>query len=213
MFKYLCRPFLEFVVESGMAYWVYYMGWLGVWCCSNWPVKILTPSVTRTLQENVGRKLRRLFHYLVVSWNRGTPKSSILMGCSIINQSFGGTPTDGNPHLGSSSNPTRDSFAPDLFGTDGCHYMTRVLVFWRQVFSMSQLLQEFREEEIDETSDNWAAANWQHPATTSVAEWLRHPVHEPKTCCWLPIFENSVATQSGNNCYWRMFAIAITIEQ
>ena len=36
---------------------------------------------------------------MVVSWNRGTSKSSILMGCSIINQPFRGTPIYGNPHM------------------------------------------------------------------------------------------------------------------
>ena len=30
--------------------------------------------------------------YMVVSWNRGTPKSSILMGFSLRNHPFGGTP-------------------------------------------------------------------------------------------------------------------------
>ena len=34
--------------------------------------------------------------YMEVSWNRGTPKSSILMGCSLINQPFRGSPIDGN---------------------------------------------------------------------------------------------------------------------
>ena len=95
--------------------------------------------------------------------------------------------------LGFKFKSNKGLFLLHIFLTDGCHYM-RVLIFWRQVFSMSQLLQEFREEEIDETSDNWAA-NWQHSATTSVAEWLRHTVHETKTCCWLPIFKISVATQ------------------
>ena len=36
--------------------------------------------------------------YLQVSWNRGTPKSSIFMAFSIINHPFGGTPIYGNHH-------------------------------------------------------------------------------------------------------------------
>ena len=40
-----------------------------------------------------------VYIYMGVSWNRGTPKSSILMGCSLINHPFGGTPIDGNPHI------------------------------------------------------------------------------------------------------------------
>ena len=38
--------------------------------------------------------------YLGVSKSRGTPKSSILIGFSIINHPFQGTPILGNPHLG-----------------------------------------------------------------------------------------------------------------
>ena len=38
-------------------------------------------------------------HYMVVSWNRGTSKSYILMGFSIINQPFLDTPICGNPHI------------------------------------------------------------------------------------------------------------------
>ena len=34
-----------------------------------------------------------------VSWNGGTPKSSILMGLSIINHPFGGTTIYGNPYI------------------------------------------------------------------------------------------------------------------
>ncbi len=39
------------------------------------------------------------FPYLGVSKNRGTPKSSILIGFSIINHPFWGTPIFGNIHL------------------------------------------------------------------------------------------------------------------
>ena len=38
-------------------------------------------------------------HYLGVSKNNGTPKSSILMGFAIINHPFWGTPIFGNTHL------------------------------------------------------------------------------------------------------------------
>ena len=36
---------------------------------------------------------------MVVSWNRGTSKSSILVGFSLINQPFWGTPISGNTHM------------------------------------------------------------------------------------------------------------------
>ena len=42
--------------------------------------------------------------YMEVSWNRGTPKSSIFMGFSLINPPFWGTPIYGNPHMGTSNN-------------------------------------------------------------------------------------------------------------
>ena len=41
----------------------------------------------------------RLVAYMEVSWNRGTSKSSILVGFSLINQPFGGTTISGNPHM------------------------------------------------------------------------------------------------------------------
>ena len=37
--------------------------------------------------------------YMDVSENRGTPKSSILIGFSIINHPFWGTPIFGNTHI------------------------------------------------------------------------------------------------------------------
>ena len=37
--------------------------------------------------------------YMDVSLNDGTPKSSILIGFSIINHPFWGTPIFGNPHI------------------------------------------------------------------------------------------------------------------
>ena len=38
-------------------------------------------------------------HYMDVSENSGTPKSSILIGFSIINHPFWGTPIFGNTHI------------------------------------------------------------------------------------------------------------------
>ena len=38
--------------------------------------------------------------YMDVSWNGGTPKSSILIGFFITNHPFWGTPIYGNPHMG-----------------------------------------------------------------------------------------------------------------
>ena len=44
-------------------------------------------------------KLNTLSQYMGVSENSGTPKSSILIGFSIINHPFWGTPIFGNPHM------------------------------------------------------------------------------------------------------------------
>ena len=47
-------------------------------------------------QNRVGCELQ----YMDVSENNGTPKSSILIGFSIINHPFWGTPIFGNTHMG-----------------------------------------------------------------------------------------------------------------
>ena len=46
---------------------------------------------------SIDPKMIRL--YMGVSKNRGTPKSSILIGFSIINHPFWGTPIFGNTHM------------------------------------------------------------------------------------------------------------------
>ena len=42
---------------------------------------------------------KNIYIYMDVSENSGTPKSSILMGFSIINHPFWGTPIFGNTHI------------------------------------------------------------------------------------------------------------------
>ena len=42
--------------------------------------------------------------YMVVSWNGGIPKSSILIGFSIINHTFLGSPIYGNHHMSGGQN-------------------------------------------------------------------------------------------------------------
>ena len=53
-------------------------------------------SLNTTLGRN--RSSSRRFHNMEVSWNRGTPTSSILVWFSLMNQPFGGTPIYGNLH-------------------------------------------------------------------------------------------------------------------
>ena len=50
-------------------------------------------------RDRVEHKKHVSCHHLDISKNRGTPKSSILIGSSIINHDFWGTPILGNTHL------------------------------------------------------------------------------------------------------------------
>ena len=49
-----------------------------------------------------------------VSKNKGTPKSSILIGISILNHPFWGTPIFGNIHMGMKSYPMKLA-SPNFF--------------------------------------------------------------------------------------------------
>ena len=51
-----------------------------------------------------------------VSKNNGTPKSSILIGFSIINHPFWGTPIFGNIHMVSRNHPTQQPSQSRLSG-------------------------------------------------------------------------------------------------
>ena len=64
--------------------------------------------------------------HLGVSKNRGTPKSSILIGVSIINHLFWGTPIFGNIHLGSNINTSQFSSFDDMFQLHKCRHYFRV---------------------------------------------------------------------------------------
>ena len=67
--------------------------------------KLLLKRVTRQSSLSLSSWFRTALYpspkhlYMGVSWSGGTPKSSILMGFSIINHPFGGTPISGNPHM------------------------------------------------------------------------------------------------------------------
>jgi len=54
------------------------------------------------------------FQHLSVSKNRDTPKSSFLIGFSIINHPFWGSPIFGNTHLNSRSRPLQVDSSEDL---------------------------------------------------------------------------------------------------
>ena len=57
-----------------------------------WPVMVHAKALTWEVLQTTYSDIR-------VSWNRSTPKSSILIGFFIINHPFWGTPIDGNPHI------------------------------------------------------------------------------------------------------------------
>ena len=71
-------------------------------------------------------------NYMGISKNSGTPKSSILVGYSIINHPFWGTPIFGNTHIDS-------KFVLAVFSeeTSGCRHRARfwtveVVVVWHE---------------------------------------------------------------------------------
>ena len=63
-----------------------------------------TPKTTKwgVVGGNMTMSCRKK-NYMGVSKNRGTPKSSILIGCSIINHPFWDTPIFGNTHIGNTN--------------------------------------------------------------------------------------------------------------
>ena len=72
---------------------------------SKWPFDPQTLEVTIRLWKGHGftipkrSRLQNCQDYMSVSENSGTPKSSILIGFSIINHPFWGTPIFGNTHI------------------------------------------------------------------------------------------------------------------
>ena len=68
-------------------------GFLGVLGASMWEICVLFLGMSLMIQSWCN------ITYMGVSQNRGTPKSSILIGFSIINNPFWGTPNFGNTHI------------------------------------------------------------------------------------------------------------------
>ena len=65
--------------------------------CKPW--QGLIPSNGRPVWTDASKHWTKLCEYMGVSKNSGTPKSSILIGISIINHPFWGTPIFGNTHM------------------------------------------------------------------------------------------------------------------
>ena len=90
------------------------LGKWGIYWCYNPRILILDPNFQWDILVNDGFQVRNLFfqesifrfhvksgwwNHMDVSENSGTPKSSILIGCSITNHPFWGTPIFGNIHV------------------------------------------------------------------------------------------------------------------
>ena len=77
--------------------------WMGLRFAHKSPAQICSPNIN-ALSISV-------YRLMDVSENKGTPKSSILIGCSIINPPFWGTPILGNTHI-------REIFGRTQFGPE-----------------------------------------------------------------------------------------------
>ena len=65
-------------------------------------------KVWESRKSRGNKPIKTTFEYLGVSKNRGTSKSSILIGFSIINHPFWGTPIFGNIHFDTTSGTTNN---------------------------------------------------------------------------------------------------------
>ena len=64
-----------------------------------WKIPRAVPQFVRQVGEQKSNFTMGYRWYMEVSWNRGTPKSSILMGFSLRNHPFWGSPIYGTPHI------------------------------------------------------------------------------------------------------------------
>ena len=60
---------------------------------------VTTPRVAAVPMPTIRVTVRKTIEHMGVSKNNGTPKSSILIGFSIVNHPFWGTPIFGNTHI------------------------------------------------------------------------------------------------------------------
>ena len=89
-----------------------------------------------------------IYHHMGVSKNNSTPKSSILLGCSIINHPFWGTIIFGNTHINIPPDPSDDPMAPrlgfPLLKTDTTHGgLSLLLVFEKHGKNVCHFLRGF----------------------------------------------------------------------
>ena len=84
--------------------------WQSFWCPWRFPtISAMLIRLKRSLSPSgvsfdsacpaTGSIKNKNHEELKASWNRATPKASLLMGFSTTNHPFGGTPNSGNPHM------------------------------------------------------------------------------------------------------------------
>ena len=109
--------------------------------------------------------------YMDDSKNSDTPKTSILIGCSIINHSFWGTPIFGNTYQSSKDNfPTS---APDSFGLWG------EPGFWKSQIVYYSNLEVSGEPRKKKTAMTWTIESWLFNSWPIDVDW------DSFTFCWL----------------------------
>ena len=107
-------------------------------------------------RKNMWRQLK--INYMDVSENSGTPKSSNLIGYSIINHPFWGSPIFGNTHIGAVSHVTplittrRPRGVPPPLAASGCR---RSGSYHSSDSSFLMLNRGFREKGQDEMGFCW----------------------------------------------------------
>ena len=119
---------VDFPASHVVFFWGDYMSWFHLHR-RNFSISQQFLEASKSFRKNVPWKWRFPFgktsfswsEYTDVSKNRGTPKSSILIGFSIINHSFWGTPIFGNTHTYPRYEKSRLLGVPD--GWVGCAHI------------------------------------------------------------------------------------------
>ncbi len=94
-----------------------------------------------------------IYIYMDVSKNSGTPKSSILIGFSIINHPFWGTPIFGNTHI------THDDYDDDDYYYDDDDGICKLFLYYHVTsLCKSHLNHPLSKEFIGFTSSNFNIA-------------------------------------------------------
>ena len=93
--------------------------------------------------------MQMLTLYMGVSKKNGTPKSSILMGFSIINHPFWGTPIFGNTHICFRWSKVFDNISASLQQLLSWDSATHSWIFWGTLSLESALLTDWSSETLE----------------------------------------------------------------